>query len=73
MAFSISYFCLFRFVIYFRPRRETYMKKLLVVALVAGFVFCAVAEAKHSKKHKTTKKAAAPTQQTEPAPAPTTK
>jgi len=49
------------------------MKKLLVAVLVAGFVFCTVAEAKGHKKHKKEKKVAAPTEQTAPATAPATK
>ena len=43
------------------------MKKVLLAVLVAGFVFCTVAEAKgHHKKHQ--KKAKAATEQTAPAP-----
>ena len=48
------------------------MKKLLVAVLVAGFVFCTVAEAKGHKKHKKAAKTAAPTEQTAPAPKPAT-
>ncbi|MCX6112778.1 MAG: hypothetical protein NTY22_05795 [Proteobacteria bacterium] len=47
------------------------MKKVLLVLLVAGFVFCTVAEAKKGKHHKKVV-AKTPTEQTAKAPAATT-